>query len=182
MLGTAPEWRKLCRSRIYLNAAGRTPLPLSSLRAGEEAVPRKAVTPWSIGDSSAERDAVRELFANILGDGVASEEVAVVPSTSYAMSLAARALRLRLTPSRAAVLVLHGQNHSNVMPWQAFCASAGSALAIVQPGANSDWTTAVVARLAIGDIAICAVPPCHWCVRVPPPSQAGGRTCAPGHL
>ena len=164
MLGTAGEWKRLDRSRVYFNSAGRTPLPLCAARVGEAALPRKASTPWEIGDTAADRDAVRALFARLLGTEVEPSEVAIVPSTSYAMSLAARALSARLTRSRPAVLVLRGQNPSNVMAWQALCEERQGELAIVAAdGAGGDWTAAVLSRLAVGDVAVCAVPPAHWC-------------------
>ena len=42
--------------RVYLNAAGRSPLPLPSLAAGLAAAQRKAHSPWDIGDTSADLD------------------------------------------------------------------------------------------------------------------------------
>ena len=158
----------LRRSSIYLNAAGRTPLPARTLAVGVAAVARKAETPWSIGDTEGDKDVVRELFAELLGDGATAADVAVVPSCSYAMSLAARNLKDKLgarPPGRRRVLVLQDQNPSNVMQWQWLCDEEGGELCVVPlpEGVDGSWTAAIVGALATGTVAVAALPPCHWC-------------------
>ena len=90
--------------RVYLNAAGRSPLPLPSLAAGLAAAQRKAHSPWDIGDTSADLDTVRSLFASLIG--ASAEDICITPSCSYAMSLAAHNLRHRISAQRRGVLVL----------------------------------------------------------------------------
>lgn len=156
----------LDRSRVYINAASRSPLPERTLVAGLAATRRKAVTPWDIGDTEATKDEVRELFAELLG-GATAQDIAVVPSCSFAMSLAAHNLRgaLRARPAGSRkVLVLQDQNPSNVMAWQQLCADEAGELLVVQPPAGeSSWADEIVSRLAGGTVAVCAVPPAHWC-------------------
>jgi len=163
MLLDASEWDRLSRNAVYFDSAGRTPTPLSTLRVGEAALLRKAATPWSIGDAVQMRNDVRERYAALLGAGVCAQDIAVVPSCSYAMSLAANMLSHKLVASRCAVLVLEGQNHSNVMAWQVLCRRRGGDLAIVARPADGDWARAVLSRLNANDVAVCALPPCHWC-------------------
>ena len=156
----------LDRSVVYVNAASRTPLPERTLAAGLAAVRRKAETPWSIGDTEAQKDEVRALFARLIGDGATGDDVCVVPSCSYAMSLAAHNMRgqMRARPATARhVLVLQDQNPSNVMQWQRLCAEEGGSLWIVPHPADGDWARAIVEALRGGRIAVCALPPCHWC-------------------
>ena len=166
-MAAAPTvWQHLDRSRVYLNAAGRTPLPACVLSAGEVAVRHKATTPWSIGDTEGDKDDVRALFARMLGGGAAARDIAVVPCCSYAMSMAAENLRGHLRarpPGRRRVAVLQDQNPANVMMWQKLCEDEGGELLVIARPANADWAQAVVAALQLGTLAICALPPCHWC-------------------
>ena len=90
----------LDRGVHYLNAASRTPLPAATLDVGLAAMRRKAETPWSIGDTEGQKDEVRALFAKLIGPGASADDVCVVPSCSYAMSLAAHNLRTRLAGSK----------------------------------------------------------------------------------
>ena len=175
--GLFPEvWSSLEPGVCYLNSAGRTPLPTPTLAVGLRAVARKASTPWSIGDTTAEADEVRQLFAELLGFGVDADDVAVMPSCSYAMSLAAANLRHRLRArphGSLRVVVLRDQNPSNVMPWQRLCKEEAGELWVVGPrhdaaeassaDAAVDWTSEVVAAVSTGRVAIAALPPCHWC-------------------
>ena len=80
------------RSVCYLNAASRTPLPKRTLEIGLTAMKRKATTPWDIGDTEADKDRVRELFASML-PGATADDIAMVPCCSYAMSLAAKNMK-----------------------------------------------------------------------------------------
>ena len=156
---------RLNREVVYINAASRTPLPVRTLAAGLEATRRKSETPWDIGDTTATADAVRGLFARLLVNATAGD-IAVMPSCSYAMSVAAHNLRqqLRARPAgRRRVLVLRDQNPSNVMPWQRLCAEEGGELLVVGAPDGGDWAAAIVAALASGTVAVCALPPCHWC-------------------
>jgi selenocysteine lyase/cysteine desulfurase len=64
--------------------------------------------------------AVKERFVKLLGVG-APEDVAVTPSTSYALSLVAASVHLR--PGQQ-IVVLEAQSASNVMQWQVLCPGA----------------------------------------------------------
>ena len=152
------------RSVCYLNAASRTPLPKRTLEIGLTAMKRKATTPWDIGDTEADKDRVRELFASML-PGATADDIAMVPCCSYAMSLAAKNMKpvLRSRPAdKRRVLVLHDQYPSNVMPWQKLCEDEGGALLVVQPPATGDWAHAICDALAGGCVAVAALPPCLW--------------------
>ena len=151
---------------VYLNAAGRTPLPARTLAVGLSAIVRKAETPWSIGDTEADKDQVRELFAEMLGQGASASDVAVVPCCSYAMTMAARNLApiLRQRPvGLRRVLVLQDQNPSNVMQWQRLCEDEGGELCVIPLDMDVPLANAIVCALATGTVAIAALPPCHWC-------------------
>lgn len=164
----AEHFPELRRDAVYLNAAGRTPLPARTLAIGTAAVARKAQTPWDIGDTEADKDEVRALFAQML-HGARASDIAVVPSCSYAMTLAARNLASKLRqrpPERRLVLVLQDQNPSNVMQWQRLCDDEHGELCVVRLPEGPDepgWANAIVAALESDRVAVAAVPPCHWC-------------------
>ena len=160
-------WPDLDRRLVYINAASRTPLPACVLAAGLSAVRRKAASPWDIGDTEADKDACRELFAELLGAGASMHDIAVLPCCSSAMSVAAHNMRgvLRARPrERRRVLVLQDQNPSNVMQWQHLCEEeGGQLLAVPWPAEGREWAPAIVSHVASGAVAVCALPPCHWC-------------------
>jgi selenocysteine lyase/cysteine desulfurase len=148
---------------IYLNGASRSTLPAPTLAAGLAALRRKAATPWDIGDTEADADEVRRLFAQLIGPGASASDVSLAPSCAYAMSLAAQNLAHTIRGLRREVLVLQDQNPSNVMPWQQLCATRGGLLRVIARPADDDWTVPVLAALRGGRVAIAALPPCHWC-------------------
>ena len=115
---------------IYLNAAGMTPLPTASRRAGLAAVAAKSA-PWvSLVDHGPDGDVVgdvRRHFAALVG--AAARDIAICPSTAFSVSTAAR--NIDLARGRPDVLVLAHQMASSVMPWQDACARAGGRLVVV---------------------------------------------------
>ena len=162
----------LRRERVcYINAAGRTPLPTCTREVGLAALVRKAETPWDIGDTERDKDEARALFAKLLGNGpdgkgVSPSDIAVVPCCSYAMTLAANNMRgrMRSRPSAARkVVVIQDQNPSNVLQWQRLCEDEDGELVVIGRPADGDWAREIVDVVATGTVAVCALPPCHWC-------------------
>jgi len=148
---------------VYLNGASRSALPAPTLAAGLAAMRRKAATPWDIGATSTQADAVRALFARLIGPTARACDVSLAPSCAYAMSLAATNLAHTISGVRREVLVLQDQNPSNVVPWQHMCAERGGKLRVIARPDDHDWATAVVAVIRRGSVAVAALPPCHWC-------------------
>ncbi|KAL3916883.1 MAG: hypothetical protein SGPRY_006632 [Prymnesium sp.] len=163
MLMESSLFAAMRRDVVYLNGASRSALPDPTVEVGLFALRRKAETPWEIGDTTQIAQEIRQLFAQLVGEGVAAEDIFLTPSCSYAISLAARNLRSRLTSRRTRVLVLEDQMHSNVLPWQQLCDEHGGELLMIKRPANWDWTSAIESAIAGGEVAICALPPCHWC-------------------
>jgi selenocysteine lyase/cysteine desulfurase len=81
-----------------------------------------------------------------------------MPSAGYGLELAARTLPLG--PGQK-VLVLAEEFPSNYYPWADRAAQVGAAIETVPTPADGDWTAAVLARLQ-PDVAIAALPHCHW--------------------
>lgn len=142
---------------VYLNCASQSPLLKSVCRAGEEGVLRKA-HPWTDFRTEAADNAerARGLFAQLIG--ATADDVAIVPATSYGISVAARNLPLA---AGQRVVTLDNQFPSNFHAWRVSAEDAGADFHQVARPDDGDWTTAVLA--AIDDnTAIVSLPPCHW--------------------
>lgn len=143
--------------RAWFNCAYMGPQLRAATAAGIAAAARKA-SPWSIApaDFFTETEEVRRLFGALIGAD--SECIAIMPSASYGLELAARTLPLG--PGQK-VLVLAEEFPSNYYPWADRAGQVGAAIDTVPAPADGDWTAAVLARLQPG-VAIAALPHCHW--------------------
>ena len=142
---------------VYLNAAGMSPLLRSVRAAGERGLARRAA-PWTIRDADWFDDVerLRTRFAGLVNAD--PDGVALVPSTSYGLAVAAR--NLRAAPG-AHVLVLHDEFPSSYHTWQAFAGRTGARLVVVTRERGQPWTAAVLA--AVDErAAVVVVPQVHW--------------------
>lgn len=145
---------------VYLNAASRTPLLRSAHEAGVRAVGAKLL-PWHIDGYKHEHEDTRQLFGRLVG--AERGNVALTPSCSYGITLAARCLhRAGRVPSGSDILVLEDQMSSNVYPWQRLARDAGATLRVVRRPADGDWTRAVCAQVG-PRLSVAALPNVHWC-------------------
>jgi len=144
----------------YLNCAYQGPLPLTSVRAGEEALARKA-SPWLVtpDDFFAPVERYREQVAQLLGAD--ADGVAITPSISYGVALAAANLPFA---AGQGIVLLAGEFPSNVYGWRALAERREGWVRLVERPAAGDWTTAVLDDLdREGDeVAVVSVPMCHW--------------------
>jgi selenocysteine lyase/cysteine desulfurase len=145
------------RDVAYLNCAYMAPLAedvSAAIRAGADLKRR----PWTFKPEDFFRypEETRALFAAVIGSD--ADNVALVPSVSYGLAVAARNLPLA---SGQEIVVLADQFPSNVFIWRKRAAEAGAKVVTVRRGDGEAWTKAVLA--AIGpDTAIVSVPNCHW--------------------
>lgn len=158
--GTLPSQRQLFdlpREVAYLNCAYMSPLLRRAVEAGQEAMARKA-RPWTItpDDFFGDSERARGLFAALIG--AAADDVAIVPSASYGLAVAAR--NLPLGEGRR-VLVLPEQFPSNVYTWRVAAAEAGASVVTVAEPADGDLTLAVL-DLLDERVAVAALPHCRW--------------------
>jgi len=142
----------------YLNCAYMSPLMRSATAAGEAAL-RQKQRPWETtsADFFALPDRGRAAFARLIG--ARSDDVAVIPSISYGVSVAAR----NLAPARGQdIVVLAEQFPSNVYPWREIAREHGARIVTVAaPSDDGGWTPRILE--AIGpDTAVVAIPHCHW--------------------
>ncbi len=141
----------------YLNCAYTAPLMKSAEAAGRRALAQKAA-PWQL---TADHffDTIREnrrLFARIIE--APPDHVALIPSVSYGVALAAR--NIPLTAGQK-IVVLQDQFPSNVYTWRRRALETGAVLTTVDQPHDGDWTSALLATID-RDTAIAALPHCHW--------------------
>lgn len=143
--------------RAWFNCAYMGPQLRASTAAGLAAAARKAA-PWTIAPSDffTETEEVRTLFGRLIGAD--ADCVAIMPSASYGLELAARTLPLAAGQK---VLVLAEEFPSNYYPWADRAVQVGASIETVPIPADGDWTAAVLSQLHPG-VAIAALPQCHW--------------------
>ena len=141
----------------YLNCAYMSPLLRVAREAGEKAIARKSA-PWRITshDFFEESELLRSLFAGLISSD--PESVALIPSASYGLSVAAA--NLPVSPGER-ILLLEDQFPSNVYPWRELSNRSGGTIEIVARPADFDWTEALLSRID-ERTAIVAVPHYHW--------------------
>lgn len=141
----------------YLNCAYMSPQPRSVRDTGEEALALKS-EPWKVKprDFFDESETARSLFARICGGD--ADGVAIIPSVSYGIAVAAANLTVREGQN---ILILDEQFPSNVYPWRELARRRAAELVTVPRPANGDWTTALLNHID-GRTAVVAVPNCHW--------------------
>ena len=141
----------------YLNCAYMGPLPRAVSAAVAAGAALKA-SPWTYrpADFFAHIEGYRSRAARLMGSAV--DDVALVPSASYGLAIAAKNLPLARGQN---VVVLGDQFPSNYYVWTAKTAAAGANVRIARRDADDDWTAAVLACID-ADTGIVAVPHCHW--------------------
>jgi len=141
----------------YLNCAYMSPQLRRAREIGERAVSRKS-RPWELtpDDFFDEVEGVRTLFARLVGGE--AEGVAVIPSVSYGISVAAANVAVR---EGEKIVILEDQFPSNVYPWRELASRSGARLVTVPRPEDLDWTRALLGEID-ADTAVVAAPNCHW--------------------
>jgi selenocysteine lyase/cysteine desulfurase len=140
-----------------LNVAGQAP-QLRAVQTAAERALGASLLHWRISAEAwlARGERVREAAAALLG--AEARSVALVPSVSYGMRLAAELLPL---PRGSSVLVLADEHPSCTATWAAAAARSGAELRAVRRRAGRTWTENVLAQIDERS-RIVAVPACHW--------------------
>ena len=141
----------------YLNASYMTPQPRSVTDAGTAAL-RTGEHPWEVfaPDFFEPAEDARRLFARIIGGD--ADGVAVVPSVSYGVGIAAANLHVGDGHS---VILLEEQFPSNVYPWRETVARDGGGIVTVARRKGRTWTEGLL-ELIDERTAVVAVPNVHW--------------------
>lgn len=141
----------------YLNCAYMSPLAHDVVAAMDGGARLKAA-PWQVrpADFFTVSEDFRARAAQLAG--VDADCIAIVPSASYGLAVAAANVPLARGQE---VVVLAGQFPSNVYVWQERAAQVGGRLRTVERPSHDSWSASVLD--AIGpDTGIVAVPHCHW--------------------
>ena len=143
---------------VYLNNAGQAPLSQEVQRAGIDAMRRP---PWQMhGDEDQKR--VRELFASMID--AKKSDIAVMPSTAFAVTLAAKNIQRTITKKTGRILILQDQMCSAIYPWQELCSESNGNITleiIPHPTSDGGWTESVM-ELLNDDVLVVCLPPLHW--------------------
>jgi selenocysteine lyase/cysteine desulfurase len=141
----------------YLNCAYMSPLSKAVAEASAIGAERK-VRPWALAPEHFfdESEEARRLFAELIG--ATADDVAIAPSASYGLAVAAQ--NLPLNPGER-VLVLAEQFPSNVYAWRTMAAERGAEVLTVDRPREGDWTRAILSSLD-ERVKIAALPHCHW--------------------
>jgi len=142
----------------YLNCASMSPQPRSVTAAGLVAVRSKA-SPWNLraSDWFVHAEPLRSSFARVIGGD--AECIALVPSASYGLAVAAANIPVRAGQT---LLVIDREFPSNVYAWHELARRTGARVRTVTREPGAAWSDAILAALAEGDVALVATPVCHW--------------------
>jgi selenocysteine lyase/cysteine desulfurase len=156
-LGSQRDLFEIPDDIAYLNCAYMSPQLRRAREIGGWAVTRKS-RPWEItpDDFFEDVEVVRTLFARLVGGD--AEGVAVIPSVSYGISVAAANVPVH---EGEKIIILEDQFPSNVYSWRELASREGAQLVTVPRPVDADWT-GVVAEEIDHDTAVVAVPNCHW--------------------
>jgi len=156
-LGSQRDLFEIPDDIVYLNCAYMSPQLRSAREVGERSVSRKS-RPWEItpDDFFEDSEKARALFARLVGGD--ADGVAIVPSVSYGIAVAAANVPVR---EGQRILILEDQFPSNVYSWRELAARSKAELVTVPRPEDHDWTRALLEEID-ADTAVVAVPNCHW--------------------
>ncbi len=141
----------------YFNCAYMSPLSKQTTKAGIQGISRKS-SPWKMSptDFFTESQKLKDLFGQLIN--TSGNNVAIIPSASYGLSVAARNMALQ---SGQKILVLKDQFPSNIYCWQKLSQSTGAIIEVVDAPADRDWTKAVLGQID-ESVGMAALPHNHW--------------------
>ncbi len=141
----------------YLNCAYMSPLMHAVRDAGLAGAVRKC-RPWEIMPHHFfdDSEAARGLFAELIG--ASADDVAIVPSASYGVALAAANVSVE---HGQRIVVLHEQFPSNLYVWHELAERREAQVVTLPRRADDDWTAAILEHVD-ERAAVVALPHCHW--------------------
>jgi selenocysteine lyase/cysteine desulfurase len=162
----------------YFNTAANAP-QLNASRAALTAAAGAKSHPWERlpDDFFADANRLRALSAGLFGGDV--DGYAVVPSASYGISTAARAIEPMLKPGDR-IVVLAEEFPSNVLPWRRVAKETGATIVTVPMPADGDWTSATLATLDT-HVRVASLPHCHWTNGAVLDLEAVSEACRANH-
>ena len=143
----------------YFNCAYYSPQLNESRNKLLEGVRSKS-HPWerTPPDFFTDAEQIRRTAAGIFGGD--PDGYALVPSVSYGLSTAARAVEPQLGKNDS-ILILEEGFPSNVLPWIRVARERGVKLITVPVPVDGNWTRAIIDRLD-KSVKVLALYTCHW--------------------
>jgi len=141
----------------FLNCAFVSPWLRASKEALRIGLAREA-EPWNLepDDFFTPVDELRAAFAALVD--ASAEDIAIVPSVSYGVASAAKALAI---PADSNIVVVAGQYPSNYYSWHETASASGAEIRVATPESPTGLTTAVLAAID-QNTSLVTVPNCHW--------------------
>lgn len=141
----------------YLNCAYMAPSLNSVRQAGLDAVERSGRR-WELtmDDWFGTAETLRSLFAKIIHAD--AEQVALIPSVSYGIAIAAKNVRLSKGEK---IVVIDQQYPSNIYAWRERAYAIGAEIVTVNRAGNETWTEALLKSID-ERTGVVALPNCHW--------------------
>lgn len=152
----------LSKEQIYLNGAYMSPMLKSVEKVGIEGL-RLKCNPFDIKISHFYDDLfkLKKAYTQLLGfDDF--ENVAIIPSVSYGMANAARAIKLE--KGKQKIILVGEQFPSNYYTWHTYANENNLQLQIVNKpmsGLGADWNNELLAKIN-SDTLLISMPNVHW--------------------
>lgn len=151
-------------NRVYFNNAAMARLSNDVQQAGIIAITNQFEQDDSMLQS------IRKDFTSIIGGNSDDERcIAIMPSTAYAITFAAKNLAAtQLLTKGGKILVLQDQFCSAIYPWQEIIANSNGNLSfeiVPYPNETETWTDLIISRLTLPTSSIvvtACLPPLHW--------------------
>lgn len=134
-----------------------SPLLNGVKEAGQQALDKRN-QPWLIRteDWFEPPEELRSLFAKVIKAD--KENIALIPSASYGIAIAARNISLK---SGQSIIVLEEQYPSNIYAWRELANQSGAEIITVKRNTGQTWTEAVLEKID-DNTGLIAIPNCHW--------------------
>jgi selenocysteine lyase/cysteine desulfurase len=144
-------------SVTYINCANMSPMLHSVKKAGIAGLEKRS-RPWSISamDWFTDGEIARGLAAKLFQ--VHADDVAIIPSASYGLALAAKNLKVAAGKE---IIVLEHQFPSNYYVWEELAAKDGLKMVTVYKSADRSLTENILDKIN-PNTGIVTVPNCHW--------------------
>ena len=158
MLASQRDLFEIPEDVTYLNCAAISPQLCSVTAAGFESVKTK-IAPWliTLEDKFSNAKTLRELTAKIIG--AEKESVAIIPSVSYGIAVAAANAPVERGQS---IVLLDNEFPSNYYAWKELAKERGASVNLVRRGDDGEtWTQAILEAID-ENTAVVSVPNCHW--------------------